>query len=57
MNEVLVVFKLVSLVVAIWFTSVNLLKASRGHTVSAINFFIMSLSIATFVTIQFQLYK
>lgn len=44
--------KLTTLMLAIWFTQVNLMKAFRGHAISNANFFIQSVSIAGFIYLQ-----
>ena len=53
---VLTTIKLFSLVIAVWFTEVNILKACRGNTVSKENFVIQSLSIVIFLALQFNLF-
>lgn len=48
--------KLVALVFAIMFTTVNFGKMFRGHGVPSMNFLIQSVSIVVFIAIQFKLY-
>lgn len=55
MNTVSII-KFVSLVIAIWFTAVNIVKAAQGSAIPSLNFLIMSVSIASFVFIQFNLW-
>jgi hypothetical protein len=46
------VLKLLSLLFAIWFSEVNIMKAFREEPISKINFFIQSSSIAIFIFLQ-----
>jgi hypothetical protein len=53
----IILIKFISFVIAIWFTSVNIIKGVRGQRIPATNFMIMSISIATFVFLQFNLWE
>lgn len=56
--DYLITLKLFSLVVAIWYTEVNIIKGIfRSQSVSARNFVIQALSIAIFVALQFNLFN
>lgn len=54
--DYLITLKLFSLVFAIWFTEVNLLKGLLKHNIPYHNFVIQSLSITIFVALQFNLF-
>ncbi len=55
--EIIIFMKFLSLMIAIWFTTVNMAKFGRGHEVNWINFAIMSFSITMFVFLQFGLFR
>lgn len=40
----------VALFVSIWFGSVNIMKAIRGHAIPSANFFIMSIAFTAVIT-------
>jgi hypothetical protein len=52
----MVYIKFISLVIAIWFTVVNLGLIKHKQDVSALNILIQAISIAVFVFIQFKLF-
>lgn len=52
----MIIVKFISLVIAIWFTVVNLGMIKHRQDVSALNILIQSISIAVFVFIQFKLF-
>lgn len=51
----MVIIKFISLVIAIWFSIVNFGLLHHKQAVSSINLLVQSVSIATFVFIQFGL--
>ncbi len=55
--DYLITLKLFSLVIAIWFIEVNLIKGFRGQEVSYKNLVIQALSTTIFVALQFNLFN
>jgi len=52
----MVVIKFISLVIAIWFSIVNIGSIAHKQNVPMLNLLIQSISIAIFVFIQFKLF-
>lgn len=48
-QEIIMVLKIITLTIAIWFTTVNIAKIYRGHNVPSMNFLIMAGTIAGFI--------
>lgn len=55
--SVLIIAKIICLVFAVWFGTVNAIKTIYKADIPAFNVFIMSIAIVGFVVIQFGLYK
>ncbi len=53
----LLTLKAMSLFYAIFWTTINIARGMHGQRIPMANFFLMSLSIAVFVFIQFELWK
>ena len=52
----MIIIKFISLIFAVWLTTVNVAKFSNGQSVSGWNFGIQSVSTATFIFLQFNLF-
>lgn len=52
----MIIFKFISLVLAIWFSIINFGSLAHKQNVPMINLLIQALSIAAFVFIQFKLF-
>ena len=52
----MIVLKFISLVIAIWFTYVNIIRMVYKQKLPAINFIIQAVAITTFIFIQWDLF-
>jgi hypothetical protein len=50
------ILKFVSLLIALWFTEINIMRFIRNADIPPINFFYQSVSIVLFIFLQFKLF-
>ena len=54
--DILIIVKLISLFIGIWFTLVNIGRILSNNSVSVTNYLYQAIGITVFIIIQFKLY-